>query len=318
MEEINIADILGGMPEGTVLYSPVWGEVEYINLAENGHIVVQDADGALQRTDRFGRIGRCGEAGLLWPSASMKDWTRFQWRAGMVLRGEEGLMCTFGHFTSNDYTTFRGYGIERDCRRISSASDLTTLEWEEEKRDSLVKLYENRNDDISCTCRQQEQIDGEILFRMADNDNPSAIFIARPDDKDDVLRSYAYLVPSTDRLYIGSGDILSGADKPPVRMASDHERCLLEDAMKRKHAEWDPAKKKIRLTAEFFKPFDHVLVRDQYCDRWQAAFFSDGLNNNEEYRFGIISAPVEYFRHCIPYEGHESLLCTTETPTLCL
>ena len=60
-----------------------------------------------------------------------------------------------------------------------------------------------------------------------------------------------------------------------------------------------------------FMPFDRVLVRDNDKDKWTAAIYSD-YRADEPYpyvAFGIA------FCQCIPYEGNEHLLGTTDNPT---
>lgn len=56
------------------------------------------------------------------------------------------------------------------------------------------------------------------------------------------------------------------------------------------------------------KPFDKVLVRDYYGSKWRANFFS--------HMTGVESLPFSCggfeWRYCIPYEGNEHLLGTTE------
>jgi hypothetical protein len=59
-----------------------------------------------------------------------------------------------------------------------------------------------------------------------------------------------------------------------------------------------------------FKPFDRVLVRDGDGDEWNIDFF-EGMNKDEDemYRYRCLNT---CWRHCIPYEGNEHLLGTTE------
>lgn len=58
------------------------------------------------------------------------------------------------------------------------------------------------------------------------------------------------------------------------------------------------------------KPFDRVLTRDNDSQKWGAELFSFYDNEFEDYHFqlvGMVSA-----RYCIPYEGNEHLLGTTD------
>ena len=61
-----------------------------------------------------------------------------------------------------------------------------------------------------------------------------------------------------------------------------------------------------------FKAFDRVLVRDKDDERWQAAFYDQYLADEEKYPHHVISGAC--FTQCIPYEGHEHLLGTTDRP----
>lgn len=58
-----------------------------------------------------------------------------------------------------------------------------------------------------------------------------------------------------------------------------------------------------------FKPFDKVLVRDSDHSKWECDIFSH-LGDKED-TFVCIS---DWWRQCIPYEGNEHLLGTTNKP----
>lgn len=57
-----------------------------------------------------------------------------------------------------------------------------------------------------------------------------------------------------------------------------------------------------------FKPFDKVLVRDRDCEEWCADFYSH-LSNDE--RYICVSCG---WKQCIPYEGNQELVGTTDKP----
>lgn len=59
-----------------------------------------------------------------------------------------------------------------------------------------------------------------------------------------------------------------------------------------------------------FNPFDRVLVRDNDDERWQAAFYDQYLTDNGASPHRVIGEG--YFSQCIPYEGNEHLLGTTD------
>jgi hypothetical protein len=61
-----------------------------------------------------------------------------------------------------------------------------------------------------------------------------------------------------------------------------------------------------------FKPFDKVLVRDNDSEEWECTFYSNESGTDvTEYPHNTVSG---HYRHCIPYEGNESLLGTTDSP----
>lgn len=59
-------------------------------------------------------------------------------------------------------------------------------------------------------------------------------------------------------------------------------------------------------TKHQFKPFDKVLVRDGDNELWQCNMFS--------HKEGIYVCFCSYWQQCIPYEGNEHLLGTTNKP----
>lgn len=61
-----------------------------------------------------------------------------------------------------------------------------------------------------------------------------------------------------------------------------------------------------------FKAFDRVLVRDEEQERWQAALYDQYLTDNGASTHRVIGEG--YFSQCIPYDGHEHLLGTTDSP----
>lgn len=72
--------------------------------------------------------------------------------------------------------------------------------------------------------------------------------------------------------------------------------------------DWSKFRVSSRETESQFKPFDKVLVRD-YEDRvWECSFFSR-IDEDGSYRCINVG-----WKYCIPYEGNEHLLGTTNKP----
>lgn len=105
--EINIAKILKDKPEGTKLWTDMFGSVTLY--------VVTDACDAFQvkhhnKEPWFDKDGKLYKEGVLciYPSKSMRDWEKFSWKKGDVLISDCGFMCIFKEWASDDYTKFNG------------------------------------------------------------------------------------------------------------------------------------------------------------------------------------------------------------------
>lgn len=61
-----------------------------------------------------------------------------------------------------------------------------------------------------------------------------------------------------------------------------------------------------------FEPFDKVLARDNEEREWYANYFSHYRGDNKDFPYACMGSP---FRYCIPYEGNEHLLGTTDPYT---
>jgi hypothetical protein len=59
-----------------------------------------------------------------------------------------------------------------------------------------------------------------------------------------------------------------------------------------------------------FKPFDKVLVRDSDVGRWGIEFYQ----GYESFGCAPVWCLTGVWRYCIPYEGNEHLLGTTDSP----
>ena len=70
---MNISEILKYFPKGTKLYSPIWGEVEFIEVASSNNIVIKSPDGNEVLFYCNGAYHRNGEC-VLFPSKDQRDW----------------------------------------------------------------------------------------------------------------------------------------------------------------------------------------------------------------------------------------------------
>lgn len=93
-----------------------------------------------------------------------------------------------------------------------------------------------------------------------------------------------------------------------LRLATEEEKQQLFDALAKEGKAWDAEKKMlIDLKPKWTpKPFDKVLVRDSKSSKWRANLFSH--KNIDEPYYCVYAS----WNYCIPYEGNEHLLGTTE------
>lgn len=106
-KEINIAEILKDKPNGTKLYSSIIGEC-YLNTANTYIINVKDNYSYQFEFLHNGKYKTDGEC-VLFPSKSMRDWSKFAWKKGDVLVSNDGKVeCIFEKFTDEEYRTFKG------------------------------------------------------------------------------------------------------------------------------------------------------------------------------------------------------------------
>lgn len=110
--KINIAEILRDMPKGTKLYSPLFGKCELRGIDNSKYpiaIKVQSIDGAMSKgIMKDGRYfdGYEDAECLLFPSARMRDWSKFFKRGDVLIDKDLGTAAVFDGWANDDYTEF--------------------------------------------------------------------------------------------------------------------------------------------------------------------------------------------------------------------
>lgn len=307
MEEmINIAKILKNKPKGTRLYSPIFGECvfDFIQNTTND-VCVKKHNGEKAYFNSEGLYNTLGEC-LLFPSKEMHDWRKFSWKKGDVLISDCGFVCIFKEWASDDYTKFNGcyfdgmpnaktdkyskldnntaYGYIREIeRKLGGKLNLETLEIE----------------------KQLEFKNGDVLFVKCDKQDFIEIF--NYSKKNGGLYDHASLNTATQDLDISGKYGIYKDEIVEIRIATEEEKLQLFSALTKEGKAWDAEKKQIvglKPKCEF-KPFDKVLVRDSASDKWRANLF--GYIGKDGYYYCVYANWI----FCIPYEGNESLLGTT-------
>jgi hypothetical protein len=327
-ENINLFEILKDTPKGTLLYSPLTGEVEFNKLDSSNKFPINVLD---KRGDRhyftqqgtyFLSMGEC----LLFPSKDQRDWNKYKrpFVNGDVITSKGGGIALFSHtqarFECSNVVyyhcvffppqTFKlgldyGIGYVSDCR----------LATEEEKQ----KLFKAIKDNGYKWNNQAKKLEMLITpnFKVGDiiqNKDAYKVKITAIDE--DGFYEYESLMAKG----IGTITFKDQYDWELVEYkVGDHFvnstnsnlfiiteiRCYgdykIQDLYGSSHIvnkhyldeyfkinKWDP---------KWFKPFDKVLVRNHKDTPWTATLFSH-ICNSKEYPYKTSYTNTKY---CIPY-----------------
>ena len=312
-EKINIAEILRHKPYGIKLYSPIFGECTFCYVREDTNdICVKKHNGVIEYFNSEGLYFTLGEV-MLFPSKEMRDWRKFAWKKGDLLINSCGFQCIFKEWESDDYTKFNGcYSNSRDgYEDVSNAETAnfvkldnnTTYEYVKEIERKLGGILNLETLEIEKTYTEFKN--GDILFVKCKGS--AFIEIFNYSKKNGDLYDHASLDITIHELDISGKYKIFKENIIEIRLATENEKQQLFDALAKEGKVWDAKKKQIVNLKEYqFKPFDKVLVRDDYRDEWRASFFSHIREGLSRYvTTGLV------WKFCIPYEGNEHLLGTT-------
>ena len=303
--KINIAEILKDKPEGTKLWTDMFGSVTLY--------VVTDACDAFQvkhhnKEPWFDKEGKLYKEGVLciYPSKSMRDWEKFAWEKGDVLvyrNCEEFYYTIFEGFQDDEYTQFKSrYCNNSENRWLQSKvgiTDLFTKVSDEEAKRFIKKIEECYNGKLNLDTLEIEKPefkDGDIVVYG------KSVAICRKIYK----HTLCFYVSLNEMFGLLFDDEVESSEE--YRFATEEEKKQLFSALEKKGRAWDAEKKQIvNLKPKVeLKPFDKVLVRDNKDQKWKASFF--GYKDENHF---MCENGCAWF-HCIPYEGNEHLLGTTK------
>lgn len=308
--KINIATILKDKPEGTKLWTDMFGSVTLY--------VVTDACDSFQvkhhnKEPWFDKEGKLCKEGVLciYPSKLMRDWSKFAWEKGDVLIRTNSEYCIgiFDEWTSDDYSTFSAKFINLGLSdNFSCSYTCKTEEWEktENSKNYISEIERVMNGKLNLQTleiqTQPEFKDGDIVALVVRKCTHIAIFQSRQE----AYIGFHAVLCQNDELLLEEpfredvGDI-------ELRLATDSEKQQLFAALEKEGKRWDAEKKQIvDLKPKIeLKPFDKVLVRNDKEDQWSANIFSYQVRD----MYHCLGEC--YWRYCIPYEGNEHLLGTT-------
>lgn len=320
-EKINIAEILKDKPQGTKLYSPIFGKLRYEDLVPDlGEFTVVTSDNTLAkhsfRSDS--RYNRHGEPLMLLPSKEMRDWHKFAWKKGDLLVNSCGLQCIFKEWASDDYTKFNGcYSNSRDgYEDVSNAGTANFVKLDNNIAYGYVREIERKLggilnlETLEFEKPQPEFKDGDIVCISGMGYLAYGI-VKSIDNSSKKLEYYVLNDMSTLKLE----DWLSFEDKQ-IQPITETQQIILFEALAKENKAWDAEKKAIEdLKPKVeFKPFDKVLCRNSKDDTWEADFFARLTRKEIDYTQSDKYLCVgDLWMYCIPYnEETAHLLGTTD------
>ena len=314
--KINIVEILKDKPQGTKLYSSACGKCRLGEVDDKSFKIsfynskfgfMNGGEGYLDKNGKLYDDGDC----VVFPSKEMRDWGKFAWKKGDVLVSKDrNVHIIFEKFDNDEYTSFAGkhylesYGKDGellDYEEIHFCSTVNYTKESEESAQAYIKAVE-------------EHLDGELNLETLEIEK-------QPNFKDGDIVVYGKSVAICRKIYkhtlcfYVSLDEMFGLlfddeveSSEEYRFATEEEKKQLFSALEKEGKAWDAEKKQIvdlKPKVEL-KPFDKVLVRDFSKDKWSISFFS--FKKEDLY----ICINHYSWNHCIPYEGNESLLGTTD------
>ena len=315
--KLNIAEILKDKPQGTKLYSLTYGDCSYQEYTGDFGIECQSPNGVQFNLDEYGRYYIDGEC-ILFPSKSMRDWSKFAWKKGDVLvsKGRRTLHVIFEGFNDDTYTTFKGkhficdYSNKENCDDEEYYNDYhkeveeRTIEFEKDNvnnAQTYINIIEKRLDgklnlETLEIEKQLEFKDGDIVVYG------KSVAICRKIYK----HTLSFYVSLNEIVGLLFADEVESSEE--YRFATEEEKQQLFDALEKEGKAWDAEKKQIEDSKSKveLKPFGKVLVRDSKSDYWRATLFSH-IDKN-----GCYYCVWASWNYCIPYEGNESLLGTNK------
>lgn len=318
VENINIAKILKYKPEGTKFWTDMFGSVTLY--------VVTDSCEAFQvkhhnKEPWFDKEGKLYKEGVLciYPSKSMRDWSKFAWKKGDVLVSKDNVHIIFEKFEDDAYTRFKGkHYLWKYCDEE---------DYNKEETKMLTSVFEKANDDVAQTYIKtiEEKLGGKL------NRQTLEVEKTQPEFKDGdivalVVRKCTHIAifQSRQEAYIGFHAVLCQNDELlleepfredvgdiELRLATDSEKQQLFEALAKEGKCWNAEKKQIvSLKPKIeLKPFDKVLSRRCSEDYWVLNFYSH-KSHKTDYHICIDGSSNLY---CIPYnEETAHLLGTTD------
>lgn len=310
---MNIAEILKYCPKGTKLYSLVNGEVtlkriedpEYlqypIEVITNNH-----KSDFYTKDGLYTPFGEC----VLFPSKYQRDWNKFRIsvKKGDIMMKYDG-SCPFIAMGKlyRDISPKYICGINSLGKfEKSSGGEGWTTEFyipasEEAKKELFNKMkeagYRWNTDTLELKKIESQFKEGDVVV----DKNSNLCLVSKAEDFTTITVSAVLYTNGTLGIYNNSVYRLS----KEITLASIEDRNKLFFVIAKEGYIYD--KEQHKFIKQEFKPFDKVLVKDDFNDPWKTDILFELCRSNHYY----YRCATGYYRLCIPYKGNEYLLGKT-------
>lgn len=322
-KDIDIYEILKGVPDGTPLYTPMCGEVEFTCLTPNKEageaIWTENKNGGCSFNKNGRWMGMKGGEVMLFPSKEMRDWSKFAWKRGDVLVSNDGdSHIIFKGFSTEDYSMFEGkhwISVSKKryipCLNVQNVQDYH-IEDDEDAAHTYINTIEERlggklNRETLKIEKPAFEIGKLYVFDEEDEDGNVTIIgelIGKNESEDTLRFGNQYEIENENFVTDQAFDLRISVHEE-LREATEDEIELFE----KHYSIWEKGAKE----QPDFKPFDKVLVRNEERSKWQPAFFVRDLGEEVIFRFKVLpiqSGRVATVSQCIPFEGNENIAFT--------
>lgn len=315
---MNIAEILKYCPKDTKLYSPTWGNVKLIEVTSTKVIKIKVCNYTEELTSDgcYSVKGEC----VIFPSKDQRDWSKFRLsvKKGDIMMDVNG-KCPFiaiGEFY-HDIAPKYICGInslgnfQLGCAGMGWTSIFYIPASEEAKKELFDKMaeagYKWNADTLELEKIESKFKEGDVVI-----DDQGNLCLVSKIRYDGFMTIVAVLYRNNVLNVYTSNTVNRNIQLTTI--ASTTDRNKLYSALVREGYKYD--KEQHLLIKQEFKPFDKVLVRNSDTDKWFPGFFEkfDSTWNNPYHIMNRRNMTDFAFKQCIPYEGNEYLLATTDSP----
>lgn len=340
-ENINLREVLKDTPKGTLLYSPLIGEVEFdqINILDKLPIHIRDKKGNkynfTQQGTYFPSMGEC----LLFPSKDQRDWSKYQrpFVNGDIITSKEGGIALFSHtqtrfdcsnvvyyhclfYPSQTFKLGLNYGIGcvSDCRLAT-----------EEEKQKLFQVFKDRGYKWNDKIKRLEALvtpnfkAGDIIW----DKNYYKVKITNVNIEDSFYIYESLIAKGIGTITFNDqydwelvtykvGDHFINPNNNSVFVITEIQNngnYSVESLGKiyypfeMKKLDVDKCTKINKWDPKWLKPFDEVLVRDIHRECWVATLFSH-IIDSDGYPYLTSRTNSKY---CIPYNNETQHLVGT-------